>query len=190
MIRRFARRLSISRSSCSTARSSCASARASIAWRPATASQCASKPSQPFAIRAKIPRAISLRSPPEIARVDPRQETGMIEPPIRLRTLSAEEAVEQIPALADILLDCVEGGASVSFMAPFARDEAEDFWLGIAKDAARGERVLIVAEDSASGELVGTAQLVFGHPENQPHRADVAKVLVHRRARGRGAGAA
>jgi GNAT superfamily N-acetyltransferase len=114
----------------------------------------------------------------------------MIEPPIRLRTLSAEEAIEQIPALADILLDCVEGGASVSFMAPFARDKAEDFWLGIAKDAARGERVLIVAEDSASGELVGTAQLVFGHPENQPHRADVAKVLVHRRARGRGAGAA
>jgi GNAT superfamily N-acetyltransferase len=111
-------------------------------------------------------------------------------PAIRLRTLSAEEAAEQMPALVDILVDCVEGGASVSFMAPFARDKAQAFWRGVARDAARGGRLLIVAQETASGAIVGTAQLVFGHPENQPHRADVAKVLVHRRARGQGVGAA
>jgi GNAT superfamily N-acetyltransferase len=114
----------------------------------------------------------------------------MTKPAIRLRTLSGREAVERIAALADVLVDCVEGGASVSFMAPFARDKAEAFWLEIANDAAHGGRVLIVAEDIESGAIVGAAQLVFGHPENQPHRADVAKVLVHRRARERGVGAA
>jgi GNAT superfamily N-acetyltransferase len=85
-----------------------------------------------------------------------------------------------------VLLDCVEGGASVSFMLPMARETALGFWRKVADDVARGERTLLVAED-ADG-IVGTVQLITDMPENQPHRADVAKLLVHRRARGAGIG--
>lgn len=106
-------------------------------------------------------------------------------PPDRLRRVGADEATGLVEALADVLLDCVEGGASVSFMWPLPRERALQFWRGVAEGVARGERVLIVAED-ADGHLVGTAQLVLAQPDNQPHRADVAKMLVHRRARRRG----
>ena len=87
-------------------------------------------------------------------------------------------------ALADILIDCVERGASVSFMHPLARERAEDFWAGVAESVARGERILLVA--ALDGEIVGTVQVVFAGPENQPHRADIAKMLVHGRARRQG----
>jgi GNAT superfamily N-acetyltransferase len=91
-------------------------------------------------------------------------------------------------ALADVLVDCVEGGASVSFMLPLDRERAAAFWRGLARDVEAGGRILLVAED-ADG-VVGTAQLVLTLPENQPHRADLAKMLVHRRGRGRGVAAA
>jgi GNAT superfamily N-acetyltransferase len=88
------------------------------------------------------------------------------------------------------LIDCVEGGDSVGFMAPLAREKADAFWWGVTEGIVAGERILLVAEDRASGEIFGTVQVVLGQPENQPHRADVAKKLVHRRARRRGFGAA
>ena len=91
--------------------------------------------------------------------------------------------------LAQVLCDCVEGGASVGFMLPLSIERAEAFWRDVAAGVARGERALLVAED-ASGAIVGTVQLVLAQPENQPHRADVAKMLVHRRARRAGLGAA
>ena len=94
----------------------------------------------------------------------------------------------EIGALADVLIDCVEGGASVSFMLPMTRDKAVGFWRNVADGVARGERVLLVAEDAQG--IVGTVQVILALPENQPHRADVAKMLVHRRARRLGAGAA
>jgi GNAT superfamily N-acetyltransferase len=110
--------------------------------------------------------------------------------------VSAEIAVRRLHAvddahvggLADLLLDCVEGGASVGFMHPLAPDTARAFWRRVADDVAAGERALLVAEDDAG--IVGTVQLVLRQPDNQPHRADVAKTLVHRRARRRGVGAA
>jgi GNAT superfamily N-acetyltransferase len=108
---------------------------------------------------------------------------------IGIREISGRQATALIAPLADILIDCVAGGASVSFMAPLAREKAEDFWRGVAASVDRGERVLLVAEDSDSA-LAGTAQLVLDLPENQPHRAEVAKVLVPRSARRRGVGAA
>lgn len=95
----------------------------------------------------------------------------------------------EIQALSEVLIDCVEGGASVSFMFPMTRAKAEAFWNGVAASVGRGERVVIAAEDSA-GAIVGTAQVIWAQPENQPHRADVAKMLVHRRARKQGVGAA
>ncbi len=94
----------------------------------------------------------------------------------------------QVRDLADLLIDCVDGGASVSFMHPLPLDKAEDFWRRVAQGVARGERVLLVAEDP--GGICGTVQLVLDQPENQPHRADLSKMLVHRRARRRGLGAA
>lgn len=103
---------------------------------------------------------------------------------IVVRRVGAGEAAACIEPLADVLIDCVDGGASVSFMAPLARAKAVAFWRGVADGVERGERVLLVAEDG--GRIVGTVQLVLALPENQPHRADVAKMLVHRNARRRG----
>lgn len=105
-----------------------------------------------------------------------------------IRRLSAEEASELIPALSRVLIDCVEGGASVSFMAPMTREKADAFWTGTRDRVAAGTAELLVAE--LGGEVAGTVQLVTGLPENQPHRADVAKLLVHRSARRRGVGQA
>ena len=108
---------------------------------------------------------------------------------VTVRRVVASEAASRaevlVPALADVLIDCVEGGASVSFMLPLPRDKAVAFWRGVADGVARGERVLLVAEDRA-GRVVGTVQLIMSLPDNQPHRADVAKLLVQRSARRRG----
>ena len=87
--------------------------------------------------------------------------------------------------LTEILVDCVEGGASVSFMQPLARAKARAFWHGVLDSAARGERIVLLARDAA-GRVSGTVQVVTALPENQPHRGDVAKLLVHRRARRQG----
>ncbi|WP_374567446.1 N-acetyltransferase family protein [Ideonella sp.] len=105
--------------------------------------------------------------------------------PMTIRRVGANEAAACVEELADLLIDCVEGGASVSFMWPLPRERALAFWRDVAEGVARGERVLLVADD-ADGRLVGTVQLITGLPDNQPHRADVAKMLVHRRARRRG----
>jgi GNAT superfamily N-acetyltransferase len=94
----------------------------------------------------------------------------------------------QIDALAGVLIDCVDGGASVSFMHPLTRDRAVAFWRRVAHGVAAGERALLVAEDEHG--LCGTVQLVLDQPENQPHRADLSKMLVHRRVRRQGLGAA
>lgn len=95
---------------------------------------------------------------------------------------------DQIEALTDVLIDCVEGGASVSFMLPLVRDRAKAFWQRVARGVAAGERALLIAEDDTG--VCGTVQLILDLPDNQPHRADVAKMLVHRRARRHGIGAA
>jgi GNAT superfamily N-acetyltransferase len=92
-----------------------------------------------------------------------------------------------IQQLSDVLIDCVEGGDSIGFMLPMTRVKAEAYWHGAAESATRGERVIIVAED-ADGVILGTVTVVWAGPENQPHRADVAKMQVHRRARRRGIG--
>jgi GNAT superfamily N-acetyltransferase len=109
---------------------------------------------------------------------------------ITIRHLSAQEAREQIDALSAVLIDCVEGGASVSFMSPLTRERADAFWQGVAEGVAEGERILLVAQEDTSGRIVGTVQIVLKQPENQPHRADIAKMLVHGQARKRGIGAA
>jgi GNAT superfamily N-acetyltransferase len=107
-----------------------------------------------------------------------------------ISVLSPAEAEALVPELAALLVDCVEGGASVSFMAPLDGERAEAFWRGVAAGVAAGDRRLLVAREERDGEVLGTVQVVFAPQENQPHRADVAKMLVGRRARRRGIGAA
>ncbi len=107
---------------------------------------------------------------------------------LRIRPLTACSDRE-LAQLSDVLIDCVAGGASVSFMPPLTPQRASVFWRGVAASAACGERVLLVAEDAAGG-IIGTVQLILALPENQPHRAEIAKMLVHRRARRHGVGAA
>lgn len=114
-------------------------------------------------------------------------EPTMNTPAWTLRRLSVVDDA-QIDQLADVLIDCVAGGASVSFMHPLTRERAVAFWRRVAEEVAAGQRALLVAEDA--GGLCGTVQLALDQPENQPHRADLAKMLVHRRARRQGLGAA
>lgn len=107
--------------------------------------------------------------------------------PIAIRRLERLGEAE-VRALGDILIDCVEGGASVGFLRPMTRDKADAFWRRVGDGVARGLRVVMVAEDGDG--MVGTVQVAFDLPENQPHRGDVAKMLVHARGRRRGVGAA
>ena len=111
----------------------------------------------------------------------------MTTPPWSLRRLHYVDD-RQVEQLSDVLIDCVEGGASVGFMHPLSRERAASFWRGVARGVAAGKRAILVAEDALG--FCGTAQLVLDLPENQPHRADLVKMLVHRRARRRGLGAA
>ena len=105
---------------------------------------------------------------------------------VEIRQLSADEAYGYIADLATVLLDCVEGGASVSFMAPLSRQEAEAFFERVVQGVRSGDRILLAA--FADEKLVGTVQIVTAMPPNQPHRADVVKLLVLRSARAQGIG--
>ena len=94
----------------------------------------------------------------------------------------------QVEGLADLLIDSVDDGASVGFMYPLAREKAVAFWRRVAAGVAAGDRALLIAEDGTG--IVGTVHLLLALPENQPHRADLTKMLVHPRARRRGIGGA
>jgi GNAT superfamily N-acetyltransferase len=106
-------------------------------------------------------------------------EIIVLQPPV------SDAALEELSA---VLVDCIEGGASVSFMAPFSQEDGLAFFRKVAASVVSGETVLIAA--SLDGRIVGTVQLGLDTPPNQPHRADVKKMLVHRAARNRGIGAA
>jgi len=103
---------------------------------------------------------------------------------LEVRRLSPAEAREQLDALAEVLADCVAGGASVGYLDPFSQADARAVYEGYVRDAEEGRRIILGA--FLDGNLVGTAQLVLAVPPNQPHRAEVARVLVHRSARKRG----
>ena len=101
----------------------------------------------------------------------------------RIRSLAPAEALDAAGALAAVLADCVRGGASVSFMADMTLADAEAFWREAAQ--AGDGRAILVAEDDAG--IFGVVQVIPFWAPNQPHRAEISKLLVHRRARGRGA---
>src|SRR4051812_2627147 len=108
--------------------------------------------------------------------------------PVEVRRLGAEEARESLGELAEVLHDAVQGGDSVSFMDGFTVDDARAFYEALLDELEGGTRVLLAAYDGE--ELVGTVQLVHSWPPNSQHRAEGAKLLVHSRARGAGAGRA
>jgi GNAT superfamily N-acetyltransferase len=105
-----------------------------------------------------------------------------------IAVLDAPVADTALDQLAQVLVDCVEGGASVSFMSPFPHVDALAFFRKVAASVALADTVLLAA--SLDGRIVGTVQLGLDTPPNQPHRADIKKMLVHRSARSRGIGAA
>ncbi len=127
--------------------------------------------------------------PPCVALRVPRAAwawTSASQPPVacQVRRLSASEGRQHLGALAEVLADCVAGGASVSFMAPFSRADAELFFESVLHEVEAAKRILLAAFMGA--ELVGTVQILTATPPNQPHRADLAKLLVLRSARGSG----
>ena len=106
--------------------------------------------------------------------------------PLEIRRLEAADAVEQLDGLAHVLADCVAGGASVSYMAPFSEADARLAFEAVVAEVGSGRRMLLAAFDG--GTIVGTVQVILAMPPNQPHRGEIAKLLVHRAARGRGVG--
>ena len=104
--------------------------------------------------------------------------------PIEVRRLGATEIRSRLEELAAVLVDCVEGGASVSYMAPFSLADGAAAFEDFASEVEAGRRLLLAAFEE--GKVVGTVQVVYAVPPNQPHRADVAKLLVRRAARRRG----
>jgi ribosomal protein S18 acetylase RimI-like enzyme len=102
-----------------------------------------------------------------------------------LQQLTSIDGDATFTQLADTLIETVAGGGSISFMHPVSMEKAFAFWRNINKGVVAGERILLVARDE-QGDIVGTVQSILAQPENQPHRADIAKMMVHPRARRRG----
>jgi GNAT superfamily N-acetyltransferase len=103
---------------------------------------------------------------------------------IDVRRLDASDVRRRLDGLAAVLADCVAGGASVSYVAPFSHADARAAFASWADEVEAERRLLLAA--FLDDTVVGTVQVVYATPPNQPHRADVAKLLVHRSARRRG----
>lgn len=104
-----------------------------------------------------------------------------------VQELEAAAGRDEITSLVELLVDCVEGGASVGFVLPMTETKARAFWTSVLADVQAGQQHLLVAR--VDGVLAGTVLVQPAQKENQPHRADIAKLLVHRRARRHGLGA-
>ncbi|HPY40804.1 MAG TPA: GNAT family N-acetyltransferase [Thiolinea sp.] len=92
---------------------------------------------------------------------------------------------QQINELSQVLIACVEAGASVGFMLPLSAAKAAAYWQDVNTSLQQGERLVFIAE-SDLGEIIGSVQIVLAQPENQPHRGDLSKMLVHPKARRQG----
>ncbi|WP_442966898.1 GNAT family N-acetyltransferase [Rhizobium sp. C4] len=101
-----------------------------------------------------------------------------------IRVLDKAATLAALTDLIELFSETVRGGASMGYMLPFPADEAEAYWRGVAEAAERGDIVLMALEDA--GRIVGSVQLGIAMPPNQPHRADIKKLMVHPDQRGRG----
>ena len=105
---------------------------------------------------------------------------------VSIFSLSAAEARALLPQLHRLLQDAVESGASVGFLPPLPVGEAEDYWQSVVAAIEAGHRVLLVARQPGTGDLLGTVQLDLATRPNSLLRAEVSKLLVHTRARRQG----
>ncbi len=112
---------------------------------------------------------------------------GPVAGEVTFQLVAPDEFPAIVPALAEVLADAVDSGASVNFVQPFSVDDAVAWWSAKAADIAAGTIRPVVARQD--GRVVGVVLLVLSRNPNSPHRAEVMKVLVHRHARGRGVGA-
>ncbi|MDQ2794881.1 MAG: GNAT family N-acetyltransferase [Bacteroidota bacterium] len=103
-----------------------------------------------------------------------------------ITSLRAAEARALLPQLHELLRDAVDSRASVGFLPPLAAAEAEHYWQSVFAAIDAGHRVLLVARRPENGELLGTVQLDLATRPNSLLRAEVSKLLVHRRARRQG----
>jgi len=103
---------------------------------------------------------------------------------MKIDRLSGQQAKALLPQLAALLQDAVDSGASIGFLPPLTSEMAEDYWTGALKEVAQGSRFLLVA--SEAGEIMGAVQLELATRQNALHRAEVQKLVVHRRFRNRG----
>ena len=101
---------------------------------------------------------------------------------IEIRTLT--DTPVTIEQLTELLIATVAAGGSVGFMHPVAPEEARAFWTGVLRDAAAGHRIIFGAWEGQ--RLLGTVTLLTAMPPNQPHRAEIAKMMTHPGARGHG----
>ncbi|MGB0921688.1 MAG: GNAT family N-acetyltransferase [Alphaproteobacteria bacterium] len=92
--------------------------------------------------------------------------------------LSAADVQANLDGLSDLLLDAVAGGASVYFMADVTRAQAYDFWRDVARSITEHDRLLLVSRKATTQQIVGTVQVAPIPVDNQPHRADIQKMLV------------
>ena len=105
---------------------------------------------------------------------------------IAISTLSAAEARAHLPQLHDLLQDAVESGASVGFLPPLAAAESEEYWQDVVTAIEAGHRLLFIARQPDNAALLGAVQLDLATRPNSLLRAEVSKLLVHRRARRQG----
>ena len=108
---------------------------------------------------------------------------------IAIESLNAQATERELRGLVTLLKDAVDSGASVGFLPPLSEAEGEAYWRGVVEAVRDGSCVLLGVRE-AGGALVGTAQLLLAVRANGSHRAEVAKVIVHTKARRRGIGRA
>lgn len=106
--------------------------------------------------------------------------------PIAIRMVDADEARQRIVELTSVLRDAVDSGTSINFLDHATDNDLTAFWQGAIDDLSAGNRALVVADTGS--RYVGTAMVVFAHQQNSQHRADVAKMIVHRSHQRRGIG--
>ncbi len=114
----------------------------------------------------------------------------MFWPNMHVRILSAEKFAAAIPRLSEILIDAVAAGAGVSFMHPLSQADAAAYWQNQLSDVASGRTFVFACEEDRHKKIAGTVMLQKSWAPNQPHRADVAKLLVHRDSRRQGVASA
>ena len=107
---------------------------------------------------------------------------------IVIPTLAPDEVEKALPQLVALFQDAIASGAALGFLPPLTEAAAQQFWRGVQASVAAGQTLLFVARDTASGDVLGTVQLQLAPQSNGRHRAEVAKMMVHTRARRQGIG--